>query len=107
GLNGRVTVWYDDNAVPHLFAENDDDLYFAQGYIVAKDRLWQMEFYTLAAAGRLTEMVGPAVLEYDRYNRRIGMTRTAREITEKLTQDTLAGRILAAYAAGVNAYIDQ
>ena len=107
GLKGQVTVWYDDNAVPHLFAENDDDLYFAQGYIVAKDRLWQMEFYTLVAAGRLTEVVGPAALEYDRYNRRIGMARTAREISERLMQDTLAGRILSAYAAGVNAYIDQ
>ncbi|PPL02120.1 penicillin acylase family protein [Parapedobacter indicus] len=107
GLRGAVTVWYDDNAVPHIFAQNDDDLYFAQGYVIAKDRLWQMEFYSLVAAGRLTEVVGPGALEYDRYNRRIGMARTAANITEKLKNDTVANRILTAYAAGVNAYIDQ
>lgn len=106
-LHGEVTIWYDDRAVPHIFAENDEDLYFAQGYIVARDRLWQMEFYTLVAAGRLTEVVGHAALEYDRYNRRIGMARTAAEITEKLKGDSIANRILEAYAAGVNAYIDQ
>ena len=107
GLHDEVTVWYDDNAVPHLFAQNDEDLYFAQGYVVAKDRLWQMEFYTLVAAGRLTEVVGPAILEYDRYNRRIGMARTAAEITQRLVRDSVAGPILQAYTDGVNAYIDQ
>jgi len=107
GLRGEVTVWYDDNAVPHIFAENDDDLYFAQGYVIARDRLWQMEFYTLLAAGRLTEVVGRAALDYDRYHRRIGLARTAAAITRRLEQDSLAGRILRAYAAGVNAYVDQ
>lgn len=106
-LRDAVTVWYDDHAIPHIFAQHDDDLYFAQGYVVAKDRLWQMEFYTRVAAGRLTEVVGSAALEYDRFNRRIGMARTAAAITEKLKSDTLATRILEAYAAGVNAYIDQ
>ncbi|GGC28990.1 beta-lactam antibiotic acylase [Parapedobacter defluvii] len=107
GLHGKVTVWYDDNAVPHIFAQNDDDLYFAQGYVIAKDRLWQMEFYTRVAAGRLTEVVGPGALEYDRYNRRIGMARTAAAIADRLKNDTVANRILEAYAAGVNAYIRQ
>jgi len=67
GITGEVVVRYDDNAVPHIFAQNDEDLYFAQGYVIARDRLWQMEFYTLVAAGRLTEVVGEAVLEYDRF----------------------------------------
>src|SRR5690606_1595001 len=107
GITGEVVVRYDDNAVPHIFAQNDEDLYFAQGYVVARDRLWQMEFYTLVAARRLTEVVGAAALEYDRYNRRIGMARTAVEITEKLKGEPVANRILEAYAAGVNAYIDQ
>src|SRR5690606_1002887 len=81
--------------------------YFAQGYVMARDRLWQMEFYTLVAAGRLTEVVGDAVLEYDRFNRRLGLARTAAAITDRLEADTVAGRVLEAYAAGVNAYIAQ
>ncbi len=107
GVSDEVIVWYDDNAVPHIFAQNDDDLYFAQGYVVARDRLWQMEFYTLVAAGRLTEVVGEAALEYDRYNRRLGMARSAAIIAEKLKADPVANGVLEAYAAGVNAYIDQ
>ncbi|WP_257668252.1 penicillin acylase family protein [Parapedobacter tibetensis] len=107
GLMDEVVVRYDDNAVPHIFANSDDDLYFAQGYVVARDRLWQMEFYTLVAAGRLTEVVGEGALEYDRFNRRLGMARSAIAITKNLEADTLANRILQAYAAGVNAYIDQ
>ncbi len=106
GLAEDVVVRYDDNAVPHIFARNERDLYFAQGYVIARDRLWQMEFYTLAAEGRLTEVVGPAALEYDRYNRRLGMARTAATIAERMAADTVAHRILEAYAAGVNAYID-
>lgn len=107
GLKEAVVIQYDDNAVPHIFAQNDADLYFAQGYAVARDRLWQMEFYTLAAAGRLTEVVGADVLAYDRHNRRMGMARAAAAIAEKLKADTLASGIAEAYAAGVNAYIDR
>lgn len=107
GMANGATVWYDDRAVPHIFAQNEEDLYFAQGYVIARDRLWQMEFYTLVATGRLTEVVGPTALEYDRYNRRLGMARAAAAITEKLKADTVANRVLEAYAAGVNAYIDQ
>lgn len=107
GMNDEVIIRYDDNAVPHIFAQNDDDLYFAQGYVIARDRLWQMEFYTLVAAGRLTEVVGGGALEYDRFNRRLGMARSAAAIAERLEADTIASRILDAYAAGVNAYIAQ
>jgi len=107
GLKEAVTIWYDDNAVPHVFAQNDEDMYFAQGYVVARDRLWQMEFYTLVAAGRLTEIVGDAALAFDRNNRRMGMARSAAIIAEKLKTDTLSSKIATAYAAGVNAYIDQ
>ena len=107
GMRDTVTVRYDDNAVPHIFAKNDEDLYFAQGYVIARDRLWQMEFYTLVAAGRLTEVVGEGALEYDRFNRRLGMARSAAVIAENMKADTVANRMLAAYAAGVNAYIAQ
>ncbi|MFN3784499.1 MAG: penicillin acylase family protein [Spirosomataceae bacterium] len=107
GLQGKVDVLYDDNGVPHIFAENDADLYQAQGYVIARDRLWQMEFYTLVAGGRLTEVVGERALEYDRYNRRLGMYKAAQEIANNLEKDSLSSAILEKYAAGVNAYIDE
>lgn len=107
GVNEPVKVVYDSNYVPHVFAANEDDLYFTQGYLVAKDRLWQMEFYTLVSSGRLTEIVGETAFEFDRYNRRLGMARAAEEIVENQKKDEKAWRILNAYAAGVNAYISQ
>src|SRR5690242_19305284 len=58
GLKDKVIVTIDDNLVPHIFANNNYDLYFAQGYITAKSRLWQMEFEMAAAAGRVSEFVG-------------------------------------------------
>ena len=77
GLQAPVTILIDDRLVSHIFAQNDHDLYFAQGYITAKDRLWQMEFQTHVVAGRLSEIVDQRTLEYDRFQRRIGMTRAA------------------------------
>lgn len=107
GINEAIVIKYDDNGVPHIFAQNDEDLYFAQGYATARDRLWQMEFYTLVSAGRLTEVVGKDALAYDRHNRRLGMARSAEAIVERMkTTDTLSNRIAEAYAAGVNAYVD-
>lgn len=105
GLTEEVKVVYDSNYVPHVFAQNEEDLYFTQGYLVASDRLWQMEFYTYVAAGRLTEIVGNVALEYDRYNRRLGMARAAKEIAEKQLKDPASKKLLESYAKGVNAYI--
>lgn len=107
GVTAPVKVVYDQNYVPHVFAENENDLYYTQGYLVARDRLWQMEFYTLVASGRLTEVVGETAFEYDRYNRRLGMARAAAVILEEQKKNPEAFQILEAYAAGVNAYIKQ
>ncbi|MCA0365959.1 MAG: penicillin acylase family protein [Bacteroidetes bacterium] len=107
GIKEEVKVEYDINRVPHIFAKNDEDLYFTQGYVMAKDRIWQMEFYTLVASGRLTEVVGEKALEYDRYNRRLGMARTAREIAKKLETDPISSSVLKSFTNGVNAYIRQ
>jgi penicillin amidase len=62
GLQGKVTVKYDENRIPHIFAENEHDLYYAQGYITARDRLWQLDIQTRSASGRLAEVVGAAKL---------------------------------------------
>ncbi|RFS16233.1 penicillin acylase family protein [Emticicia sp. C21] len=107
GIKDEVSVIFDDNRVPHVFAQNEDDLYFTQGYLVAQDRLWQMEFYTLAASGRLSEVVGERAIELDRYNRRMGMAETAKKIAASYKKDDVAFKVLSAYAAGVNAYIKQ
>ena len=58
-LKGEVSVYLDERLVPHVFAENDDDVYFVQGYLHAKFRLWQMEFQTFAAAGMVSQILGP------------------------------------------------
>ncbi len=73
GLHEDVEVIIDIYGVPHIYAHNEDDLYFAQGYIHAQERLWQMELNRRLAAGRLTELFGPIALEVDRFTRRLGM----------------------------------
>ncbi|CAH0997403.1 Acyl-homoserine lactone acylase QuiP [Emticicia aquatica] len=107
GVNDEVNIVFDDNRVPHVFAKNDHDVYFAQGYLVARDRLWQMEFYTLAASGRLSEVVGERALELDRYNRRMGMADAAKKVYENGKTNKIFDEVLNAYSAGVNAYIKQ
>ncbi|MBM3296037.1 MAG: penicillin acylase family protein [Candidatus Aminicenantes bacterium] len=105
GLRERVDVVWDDRRVPHIFARNDHDLYFAQGYLVARDRLWQMEFQTLYAAGRLSEVVGPAGLEHDRLQRRLGMTWAAERSAQAMAGDPVINGVVQAYADGVNSFI--
>ena len=107
GLKNEVVVKYDDNGVPHIFAQNDEDLYFAQGYVLAQDRLWQMDFYSRVAAGRLSEVMGPLALDFDKYNRRLQLPEGAEKIAEALMHDPTSKMIAESYAAGVNAYIDQ
>lgn len=105
GLIGKVEIRFDRQMIPHIFAENDHDLYFAQGYITAKDRLWQMDFQTRFAAGRLSEVVGPKALELDRYQRRMGMSFGAENMIEVTMKNPEVRAILNAYSDGVNAYI--
>jgi len=62
GINGKVDVYFDERLVPHIFADQENDAFFVQGYIHAKFRLWQMEFQTHAAAGRISEIVGEKYL---------------------------------------------
>jgi len=105
-LQDAVSVHYDKHLIPHIFAENDKDLYKAQGYITAKHRLWQMEFQTYAAAGRLSEIIGEAALNYDRRQRRNGMLFGAENSLAVVKKDPEALALLQAYADGVNAYIN-
>lgn len=105
-----VQVVYDSRRVPHIFAASDADLYRAQGYVTAADRLWQMDFQTAAAAGRLSEFLyhvaGERVVEFDRLKRRSGMVWAARRTLERFEKDTLARMIVESYTEGVNDYIN-
>ncbi len=108
GLKAEVTVYYDDMYVPHIYAQNDHDVYMAQGYVTARDRLWQMELSVRKTAGRLSEVLGPNLLEIDRIQRRRGLGYGAKRAQEALKkeQPSVYATILA-YTKGINAYIDQ
>jgi penicillin amidase len=106
GLSAPVTIHYDAQLIPHIFAQNDLDLYKAQGYITAKHRLWQMEFQTHAAAGRVSELIGSAGLNYDRTERRRGMGFGAEQTLKKLPEDPEGVALIEAYRDGVNSYIE-
>ncbi|WP_455170218.1 penicillin acylase family protein [Aegicerativicinus sediminis] len=105
-LQDSVNVYYDEHLIPHIFAKTNHDLYFAQGYVTAQNRLWQMEFQTHSAAGRISEIIGEAALEYDRGQRRKGLEFGAEKALEIITKDTETTAYLEAYKDGVNAYIN-
>lgn len=107
GLQAPVSVIYDSLLIPHIFAQNEDDLYLAQGYITATHRLWQMEFQIHAAAGRISEIIGEAALDYDRRQRRLGMVYGAEHAVETMMKDPQVSNAITQYTKGVNAYIDQ
>jgi len=105
GLKGRAEVYFDDRLVPHVFAENDEDLYFIQGYLHAKFRLFQLDLQTKAAAGRASEMAGKKAVQYDREQRRLGMVYAAENAVKEIEKDPVSKAIFDAYTSGVNAYI--
>src|SRR5579859_4653001 len=104
GLHEPVEIITDHYGVPHIYAGNEEDLYFAQGYTHARERLWQMELNRRIGSGRLSEIFGEIALETDRFCRRLGMHRAAAAEVERLAEHSR--RILNAYAAGVNAFIE-
>lgn len=107
GLQDEVSVYFDERNIPHIFANNEHDLFLAQGYIVARDRLFQMEMQTYDAAGRLAEVVGPELLSRDLNTRRMGMAYGAEKAMEEIEKDPEIKNIIEAYSYGINAYIDQ
>jgi penicillin amidase len=108
GLRAEVNVYRDEYGVPHIFAENEEDLYFAQGYVHAQDRFWQMEFWRHLGQGRLAEMLGPDLVETDTFIRTVGWNRMAEDhlaYYEDEAPQMMA--VLEAYSAGVNAYLQE
>ncbi|HEY3285903.1 MAG TPA: penicillin acylase family protein [Gemmatimonadaceae bacterium] len=107
GLKDSVAVRYDDRGVPHLFAQNEDDLMRAFGFVVARDRLFQMDLQTRAVAGTLSELVGASALELDREARAQGLAWGALRKWNALPDTAVSRRIVTAYSDGVNAYLAQ
>ena len=103
GLSAAATVVRDKSGVPHLTAATLPDLLRAQGYVMAQDRLWQMDFYRRVAAGRLSEVLGDATVDTDRYLRTIGLHRAAAK--EWAGQPAEIKTLLQAYSDGVSAFI--
>ena len=95
-----VEVFYDDRGVPHIFAQNDADLYFAQGYVSARDRLFQMELQIRAAGGTLSEWLGETTKEYDRHQRRLGMMYGAEQAIDLITENDTIRTVIESYADG-------
>ena len=106
GLGADVVVTYDDRGVPHIQATNQLDLYRALGYVVARDRLFQLEIQTRAASGTLTDLVGAAALESDREARQFGMPRAAQMALQRMDTASQPYRVLRAFGEGINSWID-
>ncbi len=104
GISGTVVITRDNHGVPTIQASNLDDLFFAQGYVTAEDRLFQMDGMRRFAAGELSEVVGDVQFEHDKQQRILGLRVAARKTIETATAEDRAR--LEAYARGVNTFID-
>jgi penicillin G amidase len=104
-LKGKAEVYFDERLVPHVFAENDDDLYFIQGYLHAKFRLFQMDLQTKAAAGRASEIAGDKAINFDKEQRRLGMVFAAENAMKEMDKDPKSKAMFDAYTNGINSYI--
>jgi penicillin G amidase len=103
GLRGNVTVWRDGRGIPYIEAKTEADLYFAQGYAMASDRLWQMDLFRRVARGETAEIFGKATLEEDKRWRKFGFAQIAEENLKYTAPEVLAA--IENYARGVNAYL--
>jgi penicillin amidase len=105
GLSAPVTVRRDAHGVPHIEAATQEDMFVAQGYVTAQDRLWQMDLYRRNANGELAEVLGSALVQHDIAQRVLGFRAVARRIYDQLAADD--HRRVDAYARGVNLFINQ
>ena len=104
GLADAVDIRYDARSVPHIFAKTELDAVRALGYVVARDRLFQLELQSRAGEGTLTELVGDVALPADQETRQLGMPRAAEQRMQRMDTTGTLYRILSAYAEGINAY---
>jgi penicillin G amidase len=104
GLAADVEVVREQNGIPHVYADTSEDLFYAQGFVHAQDRFFEMDFRRHVTSGRLSELLGEDALQTDKFIRTMGWRRIAEEELSLLDPETM--EYLEAYSAGVNAYID-
>lgn len=104
GLHGKVDIKRDDKGIPQVYADDPEDLFFAQGYAHAQDRFFEMDFRRHVTSGRLAELFGKSALDTDKVVRTLGWRRVAEQELAKLDDKTK--RLLTSYAQGVNSYIE-
>src|SRR5262245_27938934 len=104
GVDDSIVVHRDEWGIPHARASTAHDAFFAQGYVQAQDRLFQLDYDRRRAYGRWSEVVGARGLEFDVFTRRCGLRAASVREYEALTPE--ARMVLDAYAAGVNAWLD-
>lgn len=106
-MKGKVKILFDERMVPHIFADDLKDAAFAQGYVTAKFRLWQMDMVSRVSGGRLAEVLGNDLLENDKLQRRRGMVVGAEKAVQAWQQNKETYALIEAYSEGVNTYIRQ
>ncbi len=104
GVNEEVRIVIDRWGVPHIFAQNEKDLFFACGFMHAQERMWQMELNRRAGSGRLSEVLGKVALERDKFMRNMALGEAALQDFEKLSPEMK--ELIAAYSDGVNSWMD-
>lgn len=102
-LIDSVYVYRDENGIPHIYAKNEHDLYFALGFVHAQDRLWQMDLSRRIASGRLSEIFGAQTIEIDKLFRTLGLYETTGKMQKFLSEKSI--EVLKSYADGVNYFI--
>jgi penicillin G amidase len=105
GLQAEVDIHWDTFGVPHIYADNESDLYYAVGYVHAQDRLWQMTLSQITAEGRFAEFLGEDLIEFDQYQRILGFWQTANKIEQEAPAEIQ--QVLESYSRGVNDYVSK
>ena len=103
GISDKVEIYRDSMAVPYILAENEEDAAFALGYLHAQERMFQMDLFRRAGAGRLSEILGSDALIFDKMLRTLGIKKTSQRILKILKPEVL--KLLQSYSAGVNQYL--
>lgn len=106
GIQAPIEIIRDTWGIPHIYAQNETDLFFAQGYVHAQDRLWQMELMRRLVSGRLSEVIGKETLEIDKITRALGFQHLAEKEAKGIGEEPHY-QVMKAYVKGVNAYIEQ
>lgn len=104
GLKGEVKIITDFWGVPHIYAENEEDLFFTCGFIHASERMWQMDLIRRTGFGRLAELFGQTVLERDKYARVMGLKEAAKRDLQNLSPQMKD--VLYAYSRGINSWLN-